>query len=410
MKFPIRIALRYFFTKRSFHFITIITYISIIGIVAGVAALIIIMAIFNGFSEFTEQQLIGYDPHLRVKAREGTYIGNPEELTSRLRNIKEIKAVTSLLQGRMVAINGKIMQVIVLNAVKPSEIGSVSGIASRVLAGSFELKKQGSHAPLIIGSGLTDRLKVLTKDSIVIYSPAMIESSVRTFSKQNGVPVFVSGIFQTNAKEFDAQNAYINYDYASDLFRFPKDAVSSIDIKLFDIADCQRVKDRIRSIVPETVEVLSWYDLHKELLNIMKFERMVAFVVLSLIIMIAVFNVLAALSMTVVEKHSDIGLLMALGAGKEQILSIYLVLGLMIGVVSTILGTLVGIGFCFGQTTFHWFSLDTSKFLINAIPVSLHTRDVLIIIIFSILMSFLATIFPARRASSVNIIQAIREE
>jgi lipoprotein-releasing system permease protein len=224
------------------------------------------------------------------------------------------------------------------------------------------------------------------------------------------IQVIVTGIFQTNAKDFDDIYSFTNEEIGRKLFHSPLNAASSIDIKLKNIDDVLIVKDEIKNIIPLDTQILSWYDLHKQLYDIMNFERTIAFIIMSLIIIIAVFNVLASLTMTVVEKKRDIGILKTLGATEKGIRNIFVLQGSMIGIISTFLGILLGVGFCLGQIQFGWFRLDSSNFLISAIPVSIKITDVVIITIFSLILSFLATIYPAKRAAKTLAIDSIRGE
>jgi lipoprotein-releasing system permease protein len=410
LKLPLKIALRYIFTVRSFHFITVISVISIIGIMIGVAAIICVTSIFNGFREFAEGQLIGFDPHIRISAQQGAWLKNADSLIIKLHSIHKIKASSSMLQGRIVAMRHNSMNVITMNAVKQNQINYVSGIANKVIIGNFDLSAKRGLPGIVIGTGLADKLKALPGDTISLTSPLNIEKAIRTFSGTNEIQTIVTGIFQTNAKEYDESYAFTNADIGESLFNPPKRAAFSIDIRLYSINEVDKVKTEIKSIFPPNVIVQSWYDLHKELYNIMQFERYATFIILTLIVVIAAFNVLASLSMTVVEKKADIGILKAIGATDSLIKKIYVSEGIIIGLFSTFIGTILGLGLCYAQINYGLFRLDSSKFLINAIPVSIHAQDIIIVCIISMLLSFSAALYPAHRASQTIISQAVREE
>ncbi|MFC2129860.1 FtsX-like permease family protein [Bacteroidota bacterium] len=410
MKYPLRIALRYIFTKRSFHFITVISIISIIGIVIGVAALISVMSIFNGFREFTEKQLIGFDPHLRISAKEGAWIYNTDSLMTDLTNINEIKQAVPIIRGRTIAINGNNMQVFSLNAVSYEQLSSVSDIANTTIAGTFYIGEINNLPSIVLGVGVANRISAMPGDTISLISPKLIESSIKTFRMNRPVKAIVTGIFQTNAKDFDNIHAFTTENVGRSLFVPPRNAAFSIDIKLDNINDVENAKAEIIKIIPPELEVFTWYDLHKQLYEIMDFERILAFIVMSLIIIIAVFNVLASLSMTVVEKRQDIGVLKAMGATDNDIQKIFVLQGTIIGFISTLLGIILGLGFCYGQMNYGWFKLDGANFLIASIPVVVNSLDVIIISFVSMLLSILAAIYPAKRAAKTIIINAIHSE
>ncbi|MFH1052185.1 MAG: ABC transporter permease [bacterium] len=410
MKFPLRIAFRYIFTKRSFHFITVISVISIIGITIGVAALISVLSIFNGFRDFTEKQLIGFDPHLRINSESGAWLNNCDSLIETIKKLDEIKFCVPVIQGRTVAIKESNMQVFYLNSVNQNDLKSVSDIANTIVLGSFYIGKINGTPAIALGAGLADRIKALPGDTVSLISPKLIESSIKTFRISNPIKTIVSGIFQTNDKNFDNINAFTNEEVGQRLFAPPLNSAFSLDIKLYDINNVKKVKSKLQSILPEHLEVLTWFDLHKQLYQIIDFERMLAFVVMSLIVIIAVFNVLASLSMTVVEKKQDIGILKAIGAKDKDIQNIFVLQGTMIGIISTFFGVVLGLGFCFGQIHFNWFKLDGANFLISAIPVLVNWTDVLFISAFSLTLSVIASIYPAKRAAKTIIIQSIHSE
>jgi lipoprotein-releasing system permease protein len=264
---------------------------------------------------------------------------------------------------------------------------------------------------IIIGSELSDKLKVLPRDTITLMSPSLIESTFLNLGQKPGIQAVITGIFSTHAKEYDQIYAYSSDVLGIKLFKAPPESAHSIDIRLKNFNDVEKVKSELEQFfIDKGVIIQSWYDLHRELYNILRFERYASFIILSLIIIIAIFNVLASLSMTVVEKNVDIATLKAIGGSNRLIQRIYMAEGFIIGLISTIVGALLGLGFCYGQIHFQWFKLDTSKFLIQAIPVSVYANDVIVVCIFSLLLSFLAAIYPARRAARTIIAKAIREE
>ncbi len=409
MKLHFQIALRYIFTLRSFHFITFITIISFVGIVIGVAALICVMSIFNGFGEFTEKQLIGYDPHMRIIPQNGAWLNNYEKILSEVKKNKYVLAASPVAEGRMVGIKADNMKVMELFGYNPNEFSSVSGIDNSIVIGSFKIQPKNDVPRIVLGANLANRLKVMPGDTLSVMSLYTIEASIKSFSRRPGLNFLVTGLFLTNNPEYDDNYAYTSLNTANYLLNAPGNAVSAIDIRLNSIDNVEKVKEELKIKIPG-LSIQTWYDLHKELYNILKFERMSVFIILSLIIVIAVFNVLASLSMTVVEKKADIALLKSIGASDKLIKKIFMTLGLLIGSLSTIIGSLLGLGLTLGQIQFGWIKLSGAKFLVTSLPVSIHALDIVLIICVSMMLSFIATIYPARRASSSKIIDTIRSE
>lgn len=409
MNLSFRIALRYVYSRKSFNFITIITLISFIGISAGVAALICVMSIFNGFRNIAESQMVGFDPHIRLVSKNNPFIFNADSLIDNINNLNSIESVMPILQGRVIAINGSNIQVFLLNGVKNEDVKSLSGISNSVAFGSFDISAHGLPG-IVVGAALADRLRVLPYDTLYLLSPAMLETSIRTFRGSGGTPFIVTGIFQTNVKDYDIMHGFAAYRQSMPLFKTVESYASSVDIRLSALKNVEYVKNEIINRIPSDILALTWIDLNKELYKIMRFERMAAFVILSLIIVIAVFNILASLSMTVVEKRRDIAAMKAMGADNKMIRNIFTIEGLLVGTAGSLVGSALGLGLCFGQIHFKWFKIDTAKYIIDAIPVSIELIDTLIVFIVAVVLSFLATIYPSKRASETIIIQAIREE
>lgn len=408
MNITLRIALKYLTTFRFNHFITYITLISIIGIVIGVAALIIVISIFNGFAEFTENQLQAYDPHLRVSSKNGLWL-NYVEVLDKIKNFPEISHVFPVIQGRVIISKDKSLKSISLNCLKIEDFKKMEGFSKAKIYGKLNIQPEGRNLNLLLGAMVADDMRILPDDTVRLMSLNMIEKSLVSLSYSPGIEANISGIFQSNNIEYDNEYAFIDFETGKYLLNPPPKSASMVDIELIDGNKTSEIQKKVVDFFPN-LKVETWYDLHKELYNIMKLEQLGVFVVLSLIILIAVFNVLASLAMTVVEKKQDIGILMSLGATSSMIRKIYLNIGLTIGLFSTILGTIIGLSFCYGQINFGWIKLSTTKFLISTLPLSVNFFDVLLIFSFSLLISFLATIYPAKRAANMIIIDAIRSE
>lgn len=408
MNITLRIALKYLTTFRFNHFITYITIISIIGIVIGVAALIIVISIFNGFAEFTENQLQAYDPHLRLSPKSGIWL-NYVEVMDKLNAIPEISNAFPVIKGRVVISKDKSLKSITLNCLKIEDFKKLEGFGKAKIYGKLNIQPEGRNLNLIIGAMVADDMRILPNNTVRLMSLNMIEKSLVSLSYSPGIEANISGIFQSNNIEYDNDYAFIDFKTGKYLFNPPPQSASMIDIELIDGKKTSDLQKKIAELFPE-LKVETWYDLHKELYNIMKLEQLGVFVVLSLIILIAVFNVLASLAMTVVEKKQDIGILMSFGASSSMIRKIYINIGLIIGLFAALLGTIIGLAFCYGQIHFGWIKLSTTKFLISTLPLSVNFLDVVLIFIFSVFISFLATIYPAKKAADLVIIDAIRSE
>jgi len=409
MKLPLRIAFRYLFSIRRFHFITFITVISAIGIIIGVAALIIVISIFNGFGKFTEDQLIGIDPHIRIEPAEGVWLKDYEKTISEIKKIKEVKAVAPVIHQRAIITTKDNIKVVQLFGFDEHNFSTVSGLDQEIINGKFKLSDTQAGKSIVLGAGLAYALRVNVDSKVQIMTFRQIESSILAMSRRPGMEMTVTGVFSSNNPEYDDTYGITSLENASLLLNASKSAVTNIDIRLYNVDHSEKIKERIVKMFP-MYSVSTWYDLHRELYTILKMERMAVFVVLSLIIIIAVFNILASLSMTVVEKRPDIAVLKALGANDTFIRKTFFYLGSLIGLISTTIGTVIGLALCYGQINYQWFKINSVQYLLDAIPVEVIWSDVVLVAVVSLAFSFIATVYPAKRAAAVPLIEAIREE
>ncbi|GAB1430454.1 ABC transporter permease [Ignavibacteria bacterium] len=402
----IRIAWRYIFFERKVNFISIITACSLLGITVGVAALICVTSIFNGFGDLLRTTLIGFDPHIRIIVGKDSALAN--RALAAARALPDVQAAAQIKQGKIIVTsNGGSMQVFMLNSAPTEDLRRISGVANSMVFGRFALDPVGGDRTprIVLGYGVADKLRVIPGDSLRLYSPADIETAATLGTPPLGSVVRVAGIFQSNAREYD--NFYI---FGSDALGQKKlhGTAAAIDIKLNDINNVERGAATLRANLGAEVE--TWYDLHRDLYDVMKFERLAVFIIVSIIVCIAAFTILASLAMTVTQKRRDIGILRAMGASSQMIRRIFIAEGSLIGIISVISGCIIGLGLCFGQIYFGWLALDRSRYIVSAIPVSVHWPDVAAVCCVALVLALSATIYPANYAASQNISGAIREE
>jgi lipoprotein-releasing system permease protein len=219
----------------------------------------------------------------------------------------------------------------------------------------------------------------------------------------------ITGIFESNNKDYDAGYAYISAAAAQKLFNLPG-TYSGIDIRLDDFNGAEEAKAALVRELPADMTVSTWYDLHQSLYSVMKMERWSAYVLLCLIVLVATFNMLGSLTMAVIEKRRDIGVLKAMGMTPGGIVRIFMVEGLLIGVIGTALGIVIGLGVLLLQVRYQIFPLDPTVYIIPAIPVEIRWTDFLAITAASVGLSFVAAYYPARRAAATLPTEVLRWE
>ncbi len=401
------ISLRYVFSKKRIGFVTVISLISVIGVTIGVAALVVVLAVFNGFGSLVTSLLVSFDPHIRVER-----IGRaPEEdfkqLVESLRANTLVAAQAAFISGKALVVSKNVNRVVYIRGIQSELIDSVSGVKQKIVLGELDFKKV--PAGVVLGMNLADRLGAIVGDTISVVSPAAAEMA----TYQMGFPLIrrytVIGLYESNNKDYDSYYAFVNLETAQSLFAAGS-KIDGYEIRLHDLHEAEGVTRDLRSRFGETYRVSTWYDLHRELYTVMKVERWSAYIILCLIIAVASFNLLGSLTMTVIEKTRDIGILRAMGATRETIKKIFLIQGMIVGIAGTLFGLALGLLVVYLQERYHLFPLDQSVYIIAAIPVEVHWVDLVLIAFAAFGLCLLASRNPALRASNLNPVEAIRWE
>ena len=409
MRYEQFIARRYLRSKRQLRFINIIMLVSVIGITVGVAALVIVLSVFNGFNSVVTGVLVGFDPHLRVEAARGRVIPDPDSVTQILAQDPRVRATAPFVAMKALLITPRVNRVVMVRGVVDSTIGDVSGVSASTVLGSFHFRDTTHHAGIVLGMALADRLGTMVGSELTIVSPVGVDAAMTRFSEPITRVCRVVGIYDSNNKDYDAHYAYVSLETAQQLFRVPGQA-HGIEVRLADIRDADAVKERLQERLGAGYTVSTWYDLHRDLYSVMRIERWTAYIILCLIVGVATFNVLGSLTMGVIEKRRDIGILKALGASRASITRLFMFEGILVGTIGTAAGALLGLIVCYLQIHFHLFPLDPTVYIIPAIPVEVRWMDFVAVSGASMLLSTLASLYPARRAARLLPVEAIRWE
>ncbi len=261
-----------------------------------------------------------------------------------------------------------------------------------------------------MGINLADKLQTLTGDSVTLISPVGIEKAITQFSMPLTEKFIVKGIYTSNNNEYDASYIFTSLKNAQKILGY-KNNIQGYDVRLHNIDESNNVKAFLEKHLDlKKFSVNTWYDFHRELYTVMQIERWTAYIILSLIIAVATFNILGSLSMSVIEKKRDIGILRSMGVQEKSVIKIFMYEGLLIGTIGTIAGLLLGYFVCFLQIHYNIYPLDPTQYKIDSLPLQLKLSDFFFVTGASMLLSFLASLFPARRAAKVNPLDAIKWE
>jgi lipoprotein-releasing system permease protein len=403
------IAKRYLKAKHKFNLITVISALSVGGITIGVAALIIVLSVFNGFGSLVKSILISFDPHLRIVVTGDDMRDKIEEINSYLKSNSEVKIFFPYVESKVIAYNKRSYEIINLKGIPAENQSQNWGLKEKIISGNYDLKSDGL-GKIIIGLPLSLRLSLRVGDTVTVTSARNIERMITSFSPPRSQKFVVAGLFETNNRDYDVSYAFTSIGEAKRLLGYGEE-ISGIDVRLGNIEKSEALKKKlIDKFGTDNFSFYTWYDLHKDLYSIMSVERWSAYILLSLIIAVATFNIFASLTMTVLEKKKDIAILRSMGADANTVRRIFMYEGLLVGLIGTVAGIILGLTVCYLQIQYNFYPLDPTKYIINAMPVKVMITDIIAIGGMSLFLTFLASIYPAKRASKTNIIESIKYE
>ena len=402
--------------------------ISILSVAVGVFALIVVLSVMNGFAEVVRNLLVDIDPHIRVVSATDRGLYDADSLQAQLAELEYVTSTSAYVEGKAMLVRGKGIEanrVVLVRGVDREQLASVSSVVDRTVLGEFELQRNEGRAGIVVGSRLGQELSLFpetesdrlvgTEDfegsQILLLSAPGIERLLTTIFGTAPVSTFeVRGWYDMETvPEFDETNVYIGIQEAQRLFRMA-DQVSGIELKLEDADLAPLVKANIQALLgTENVEVLTWYDLQKSLYDVMKLEKWGASLIIALIILIAAFNMVGSLTIVVMEKRHDIGVLKSMGITRADIQRIFLLQGGMIGIIGTGIGLITGVGLCVLQDRFKLVPMSgADSFILDAYPVSIQFLDISIIVTVAISLCVLASLYPAHRAAIVEPAEAVQ--
>lgn len=408
MQFEFFIARRYLRSKRTVQFVSVINAISVVGITVGVAALLIVLSVFNGFTGIVESILVSFDPHLRIEKAVMTE-SDRSSVEKLLASTPDVAGFSPFVAGKAMLVSKSYGRVVFIKGIDEETVGTTTGLRQKIVLGNLALHDSGGVGAIVIGLSLADRLGAVVGSEIAVVSPYVMSSALSPFGRELPSRFRIVGVFESNNKDYDAHYAYVSLASAQRLLNM-EGRYSGIEMRLRDIDDAESMKAELSRRLPESFQVSTWYDLHKDLYSVMKIERWVAYILLCLIIIVASFNMFGSLTMSVIEKRRDIGVLQSMGASARSVTRIFLFEGVVVGVLGTALGLCLGLSLLYLQIRYQIFPLDPTVYIIPAIPVEIHVIDLLTVSIASVILTVVASYVPARLAARVIPVEAIRWE
>ena len=418
MKYEWFIGLRYLKAKRKQTFISIITVISIAGVMVGVMALIIVLSVMSGFEKTLKEKILGTQAHLVVMKTGQEGMDHYDEVIQKTGAVKGVLAAAPFIFSQVMLSSGSSVSGVVLKGIDPDREGKVTELANNLKAGRLQDLKEvqaGDAPPIILGVELAKHLSVSPGDRIQVISPLGTMTPMGMMPKMKRHKVV--GVFHSGMYEYDNSMAYVSIESAQKFFGM-ESQVTGIQVKTDDLYRVKEIGRELRKKLGFPYWTKDWMEMNRNLFSALRLEKIAMFIILVLIVLVAAFNIISTLIMVVMEKHKDIAILKSMGASSKGILRIFMIEGLVIGVVGTTLGTLLGLLAAFNlekitgfvENLFGFKILASDVYYIDKLPSQVNGPDVVIITATAILISLLATLYPSWRASRLDPAEALRYE
>jgi lipoprotein-releasing system permease protein len=414
MNLPLFIGLRYTKAKRKNHFISFISLISMAGIALGVMTVIVVISVMNGFNKEFQQRILSTVSHATISAFKGDHLDDWQKAIDQVKHSPKVKGAAPYIQTEGM-LQGFRTEGALIQGIIPELETQVTEFQNSMRYGNLN-DLQGGEFNIILGVDLAAHLGVGPGETVTLYVPEFRTTAVGVTPRLKRFTV--SGIFEVGMYEYDFKLALIHMEDARKLLRIPPGSAEGVRIKVDDLMQAPQIARDLGPQLDGFYRIRDWTQEHVNFFKATRTERMVMFIILSMIVAVAAFNILSTLVMLVTEKQSDVAILRTLGLSGGQVMGIFMVSGTLIGLIGTSIGTILGLVVAINinsiiQTLEGWFNtefLSKEVYYITEISADLQAVDVLTIVGIAFGLSILATLYPAWRASQVEPAEALRYE
>lgn len=409
LPFEIAVGLRYIKAKRKQAFISVISAFSVLGVMLGVMTLIIVLGVMNGFEKDLKEKILGTVSHLVVMSHSSRTVTEWPRIMDRISVFDGVEATTPYIYGQaMLSTSGRVRGVIV-RGIDIRTAGRVISLPRYLVQGSMDglAAEADGLGGIIVGKELAVLNSLRMGEVVQLISPQGKRTPIGAVPQVRNFRIV--GIFQSGMYEFDSNLVYMDLSQAQKFFEMGQ-GVTGIEVYLRDIYYAPKLGTRIEASLGTTFWTRTWKDMYRNLFSALKLEKIAMFIILTFIILVASFNIIISLIMLVMEKSRDIAVLKALGATSDRIMRIFIVQGMLVGVVGTFLGAVGGIVGSTILAKYPIIELPTEIYTISTLPVSIEVSDVVIICVVALTICFLATLYPSLRAARLEPVEALRYE
>lgn len=418
MSFELFVGLRYLRAKQRQAFISINALISMGGVTLGVMAMMVVLAVMTGFSVDIKSKILGMNAHVRVMNRSGKLEGYGDVMR-KIEAVDGVEAAAPFIHSQVMLRSGSYVSGAILKGIDPSRVGQVLDLEKSMKAGDLQALANGNgprteggkavRPGIILGKELARLLMANPGDELYVISPSSgsltpIGGRVPHMKKFRVVGLFDSGMY-----DYDTSFAYVCLESAQQLLRLRR-SVNGIEVKVNDIYGVHHISEAILETLGPGYWTQDWMQMNKNFFSALKLEKTVMFIILVLIILVAAFNIISTLMMMVMDKTKEIAILKSMGARGKNIMTIFMLDGLIIGLVGTVLGLMGGGLLCYLLTRYEFVKLPSDVYYISTLPVRVQLLDVTLIALSAVAISFLATLYPSYQASKLDPAAAIRYE
>ena len=422
MAFELFVSLRHLKAKREQKFISLNTWISIGGVALGVMALIVVIAVMSGFGKDLRDKILGTNSHIVVTNITRSGMDNSEFVLKKIMEVKGVKAAAPFILNQVMLTFGGNSLGVVVRGVDPNREAMVSDLEKNMIRGDIGVLKKNKNVAagpyrekIILGKELAHKLGVEMDDTVSMVAPASHLTPMGLIPK---IKLFkVAGLFESGMFEYDSSLAFISIQSAQKFFSM-KEKVSGIEIRVDDIDHADKIAESLQESLGFPYYARDWMRMNKNLFSALRLEKIVMFIILILIILVAAFNIVSTLFMVVMEKTKEIAILKSMGASRASIMKIFSFQGLIIGVIGTLIGCIGGfavvpnlndiVGFIENLSGITAFPSDV--YYLDKLPSEIQYLDSFLIVVFSIAICFLASLYPAWRASRMDPVDGLRYE